>query len=172
MAPIYLVLALATGGAAADRRCWPLFGYRRCAGPPRPALLALAAGWALKSRYWSAIDSDAKSYTAEAAIGLGQFGTVRPLDPPHTQPNFVMREMGYKVARRHAEKLRRIAGILLFALPLAVGLLLSLGLPGIPPIALAALAVLSATAGVLVERWLFFAEAEHVVMLYYRGGTA
>ena len=27
-------------------------------------------------------------------------------------------------------------------------------------------------AGVLTERWLFFAEAEHVVMLYYRGGVA
>ena len=28
------------------------------------------------------------------------------------------------------------------------------------------------TIGVLIERWLFFAEAEHVVMLYYRGGAA
>jgi hypothetical protein len=26
--------------------------------------------------------------------------------------------------------------------------------------------------GVLVERWLFFAEAEHVVTVYYRGGSA
>jgi DMSO reductase anchor subunit len=26
--------------------------------------------------------------------------------------------------------------------------------------------------GVLVERWLFFAEAEHVVAVYYRGGSA
>ena len=25
--------------------------------------------------------------------------------------------------------------------------------------------------GVLIERWLFFAEAEHVVMVYYRGGS-
>jgi DMSO reductase anchor subunit len=32
--------------------------------------------------------------------------------------------------------------------------------------------VLSTAAGVLTERWLFFAEAEHVVMLYYRGGSA
>jgi DMSO reductase anchor subunit len=29
------------------------------------------------------------------------------------------------------------------------------------------LAVLSAAAGVWVERWLFFAEARHVSMLYY-----
>ena len=52
--------------------------------------------------------------TAEAATGLGHLGTVRPLDPPHTQPNFVMREMGYQVARRHAEKLRGMAAVLLF----------------------------------------------------------
>jgi sulfite dehydrogenase (quinone) subunit SoeC len=39
-------------------------------------------------------------------------------------------------------------------------------------VALAALSIASAAAGVLVERWLFFAEARHVVTLYYRGGTA
>jgi len=30
----------------------------------------------------------------------------------------------------------------------------------------------ASTAGVLIERWLFVAEAEHVVMLYCRGGAA
>jgi DMSO reductase anchor subunit len=39
-------------------------------------------------------------------------------------------------------------------------------------IAIAALSLASATAGVLTERWLFFAEAEHVVMVFYRGGAA
>jgi DMSO reductase anchor subunit len=34
------------------------------------------------------------------------------------------------------------------------------------------LAALSATAGVLVERWLFFAEAKHSVTLYYGAPTA
>ena len=168
--PIYLVLALATGGVL-------LTGLLAAFGNPArwaaaASLLALAAGWVMKSRYWSSIDAARKSYTAEAATGLGSLGTVRPLDPPHTQPNFVMREMGFQVARRHAEKLRRISNVLLFALPLAAGLLLSLDLPGFGRIALAALSVLSATAGVLIERWLFFAEAEHVVMLYYRGGAA
>ncbi len=32
--------------------------------------------------------------------------------------------------------------------------------------------VLSTTAGILTERWLFFAEADHVVMVFYRGGAA
>ena len=32
---------------------------------------------------------------SETATGLGHLGKVRVLEPPHTQPNFVMREMGY-----------------------------------------------------------------------------
>jgi DMSO reductase anchor subunit len=97
---------------------------------------------------------------------------VRPLDPPHTQPNFVMREMGYQVARRHIERLRRLSAALLFLLPIVAGLLLLLNLPNSIQIAIAALSALSAVAGVLTERWLFFAEAEHVVMVFYRGGSA
>ena len=48
-------------------------------------------------------------------------------------------------------------------------LTLMLLLPGLAVLAplLAVLAALAAAAGVLVERWLFFAEAEHVSMLYY-----
>jgi DMSO reductase anchor subunit len=34
-------------------------------------------------------------------------------------------------------------------------------------VVLAVAAVLSATVGMLIEPWLFFAEAKHVVMLYY-----
>ena len=83
-----------------------------------------------------------------------------------------MREMGYQVARRHAEKLRRLSMALLFLLPIVAGLMLLLNLPNPMQIAVAMLAAISAGAGVLTERWLFFAEAEHVVMLYYRGGVA
>jgi DMSO reductase anchor subunit len=49
---------------------------------------------------------------------------------------------------------------------------LLLNLPNSLQIAIAALSALSAVAGVLTERWLFFAEAEHVVMVFYRGGSA
>jgi DMSO reductase anchor subunit len=76
------------------------------------------------------------------------------------------------VARRHAERLRRLSAALLFLLPIVAGLLLLLNLPNSVQIAIAALSALSAAAGVLTERWLFFAEAEHVVMVFYRGGSA
>lgn len=170
VAPIYLVLALATGSVPLCLLL-AIFGYE-ARWAAALSVLVLAIGCFLKVRYWSTIDNAKKTHTAEAATGLGHLGTVRPLDPPHTQPNFVMREMGYQVARRHVAKLRRLVLALLFALPIVAGFLLLLQLPGRLQIAIALLSVLSASIGVLVERWLFFAEAEHVVVLYYRGGVA
>jgi DMSO reductase anchor subunit len=170
VAPLYIVLALATGGVLLTLLLGG-FGYtaRWAAGV---SAAALAIGLALKLRYWTAIDRPGQIGSAEAATGLGRFGTVRPLDPPHTQPNYVMREMGYRVARRHARTLRRLSLLLLFLLPLAAALFLLFGPPHAAAVAIAAAAAVSAAAGVLIERWLFFAEAEHVVVVYYRGGTA
>jgi DMSO reductase anchor subunit len=168
--PVYLVLALATGGVLLTLFL-SAFGY----GLRWAALataVALILGWILKAQYWSAIDTARKTYTAESATGLGHLGTVRPLDPPHTQPNFVMREMGYQVARRHAQKLRRLSAVLLFAVPVAASVVLLLPLSRPLEVVVALLSVLSAGVGVLTERWLFFAEAEHVVVVYYRGGAA
>ena len=98
---------------------------------------------------------------------------MRPLDPPHTQPNFVMREMGYQVARRHAQKLRRLCVLLLFVLPLlAVAHRSSRRCRAPCRSRSPCCRCVSAAIGVLIERWLFFAEAEHVVVVYYRGGSA
>ncbi|HRD78075.1 MAG TPA: hypothetical protein PK264_19405, partial [Hyphomicrobiaceae bacterium] len=113
---------------------------------------------------WRAIDAEPRSLTAGDATGLGKLGAVRPLEPPHTMANFVMREMGYSVARKHAEKLRSIAALLAFVVPV---LLLGLGWLVSMPLPAAVLAALAAGIGIIVERWLFFAEAQHVVTLYY-----
>lgn len=127
------------------------------------ALLALLCAGGIKIFYWRTIDAAAPRYTAAQALGMGADG-IRQLDPPHTTPNFVMREMGYEVARRHANRLRRIALTSLVAIP-ALLLLMALWL-GAAWLFLP-VAVLSATAGLIVERWLFFAEARHVSMLFY-----
>ena len=110
------------------------------------------------------------TYTIEAATGLGHLGKVRALEPPHTQPNFVMREMGYRVARKHAERLRKLALLLAFAVPIAMLLLLS----QLPRLRRARHAARHPVDGdrPLIERWLFFAEAEHVAMLYYGADAA
>ncbi len=164
VAPIYVALALATGGTIA---AFVLQAFGDMQGGVAETAIAfnlLAA--ALKYAYWQDIDSQDRSLTAGDATGLGRFGTVRVLDPPHTQANFVMREMGYTVARRHARTLRIIALVLGFVLP-AVLTTVSLVAPAPGKPILAGFAVISAAIGILTERWLFFAEAQHVVTLFY-----
>lgn len=98
--------------------------------------------------------------TLASATGLGGIGAVRAFAPPHTGPNYLLREMVHVVGRKHARRLRAIALGLGYAVPV---LLLLLPFSH----ALAALAVISHVTGILASRWLFFAEAEHVVGLYY-----
>jgi DMSO reductase anchor subunit len=162
--PVYIALALATGALLLSFLLL-LLGVT-AAWAPWLAIVTIAAAWVLKTMSWSRADSAQRTYTVEMATGLGRFGKVRPLDPPHTQPNYVMREMGYQIGRKHAQKLRRISVLATFIIP---GLLSVLVLVAGAPfgLLLALLAVISAGIGVLVERWLFFAEAEHVAMLYY-----
>ena len=92
------------------------------------------------------------------------------LDPPHTQTNYLLEEMGFQIARKHARRLRMLA--------LAFGLFGSLILTLLTLVFTGWTAAMAATGalalgvlGVLIERWLFFAEAEHTVMLYYGGQT-
>lgn len=162
--PAYLVLGLATGAILLVLVA-ALFGAYR----PTFAALALALltiGFAIKIAYWRQIDSEGPRSTLGTATGLARFGEVRLLEMPHTEENFIMREMGYVVARKHARRLRVVAALALFVLPLV---LLALALWSGPSSAvlLSALATLSAGLGVAVERWLFFAEATHASMIYY-----
>ena len=101
----------------------------------------------------------------ETATGLGNIGKLRVLEKPHTSENYLQREMGFQLARKHSAKLRRISVITLFILPAIIISLTFL----IPTIAftLTLTAVTFATTGLSIERWLFFAEAKHVVMNYY-----
>ena len=93
-----------------------------------------------------------------AATGLGS--GVRQWEVPHTSENYIMKEMGFAVARKHAVKLRDAVFILLFITLL--GLAACLLTPWFSLVA--ATTVLIAA---VVERWLFFAEAQHVVSLFY-----
>ena len=162
-APNYLALALFTG-AAWLQLLLTLFG-----APHQGAgLLAIAAGilaWGSKLAYWRSVAAAPAAATAESATGLA--GPVRLLSAPHTEENYLLKEMGFQVARKLAPRLRRIVHLGLFALPLAATLI-ALFCQGWAALALAAIAAACASTGALVERWLFFAEAKHVVTLYYR----
>ena len=98
--------------------------------------------------------------TIESGTGLGAIGRVRAFEPPHTGTNYLLKEFVHIVGRNHSAKLRIIALILMIGTPI---LLLSLSFSHF----LAALSVISHISGLFISRWLFFAEAEHVVGLYY-----
>lgn len=129
-------------------------------------LISIAAAWLLKRSYWSGIDSLKRNVTPETATGLGHIGKVRPLEPPHAQANYIMREMGYSVARKHADKLRSLAAYLTFLVPAVCLALLFIVSPSVA-VLFALIATGAMAVGLFIERWLFFAEAEHVVMTYY-----
>jgi len=158
--PVYLAYALATGAsflmaiAALFDRWQPFQAYM--------AVAALVLTVILKLLYWRSIDNAERTYTMGAATGLDRIGAVRQWEVAHTAENFVMKEMGYAVARRHAQRLRGIVVGLL-----AVSVLLSLLTLVLLPALFAVLAAIAAFASAVIQRWLFFAEAQHVVSLYY-----
>jgi DMSO reductase anchor subunit len=161
--PNYLALALMSG------ILWlvvllQVFGAEHELNGSVPAVIALAA--LLKLAYWRFIDRAPATSTAGSATGLGAIGEVRLFEAPHTSENYLLKEMGFQIARKHAAKLRRIATGLAFGLPFLLSFVPLLA-RGWPAIAAAVLAAVLGTAGVFVERWLFFAEARHAVTLYY-----
>lgn len=161
--PGYLLFAALGGGI--------LFGP--FAGTTLDAPNMVAAGivvgaialWLLKRRYWRDLDADALPQTRGDAVGLpGR--DVSVFERPHTESNYLTREMGFVLARKHAKKLRIIA-VALFALVPALCALPVWLLPhgDVSPLLWAA--AVAFQLGAIVERWLFFAEAKHLVMLYY-----
>jgi DMSO reductase anchor subunit len=101
-----------------------------------------------------------RAQTLGTATGLDRIGEVTVFEQAHTAGNYLLREMIFVVGRKHAQKLRIIA-LLLATVGPAIVLVLFSG-----PLA-HAIAALCHLIGALAARWLFFAEAEHVVGLYY-----
>jgi DMSO reductase anchor subunit len=162
--PVYLVFSLMTGAVLAQVLSVE-FGYLLAADwLMLPILFFLAIGMFFKLSYWSGIDRPIEN-TAETATGLGEFGDVKLIESPHDQPNYLMKEMGFEVARKHSKKLRRISVLAIFILPF-IFVVCGWLWPEFGPVLLP-LAVLTTAVGLIAERWLFFAEAKHVVTLYY-----
>ncbi|WP_299192640.1 DmsC/YnfH family molybdoenzyme membrane anchor subunit [uncultured Litoreibacter sp.] len=97
----------------------------------------------------------------ETATGLGAIGKVRMFEAPHSSKNYLMKEMVHVIGRKHARTLRIIGVVLLSLLPWTILMFFPFSH------VLAVIALLAHVAGALTTRWLFFAEAEHTVGLYY-----
>ncbi len=162
--PVYLLFALATGAVWLDAVVAVLAGGSVAVG--LGTIIVVIGAWGTKVAYWKRIDQGRSPSTPESATGLGSLGQVRLLMAPHTEENYLQREMGYRVARKHTAKLRVVAGFFGLAVPvflILAGWLLPTGAAAV----CAVLAALFVSLGVVIERWLFFAEARHTVTLYY-----
>ncbi len=141
---------------------YALAGGALLTGKVTPAIVLLLIAGGIQVFAW--IDQERRENSSDTtmatATGLGGIGDVKAFEPPHTGSNYLTNEMVFRVGRKHAQTLKIIAVALAVGLPVILLLL---------PFAhiVAMVAVLSHLAGVLVQRWLFFAEARHVVGLYY-----
>lgn len=166
-APVYLAFAFMTG-LLAVHFLLILFGVPHLL-VGLLTMLAIGGAFVLKVMYWRQVSKDRSTGpTVESATGLSTSGLVRMLDPPHTQTNYLMDEMGFQIGRKHARILRLLAYVFGLAAPLILTLI-TLTQDNWLTAVLALLAFASGMVGILLERWLFFAEAEHTVMLYYGG---
>jgi sulfite dehydrogenase (quinone) subunit SoeC len=123
-------------------------------GRPMMALITLALGLVLYLTYL--LKHPRNQHTIESALGVKQ-GRVRMLDVGHSHGTFLTQEFGFQLARDKARLLRWLAILWAFVIPFVL-------------LAFTQwfwVATVFCIAGLFVERWLFFAEAEHVVRLYH-----
>lgn len=124
-------------------------------------IISIAA--VLKAIYYFWIRSPGLTPTINTATGLTR-AKVKLLDTGHTHGTFLTQEFGFQVARQRASLLKIVVFVLGFALP-GVMMVWVFGQQGQQMAAI--VAVMAGLAGAAVERWLFFAEARHVVNLYH-----
>jgi sulfite dehydrogenase (quinone) subunit SoeC len=167
--PIYVANAILSGAIWFNMmllifdKPWPGFAWFTS--------VAIAVGWGLKICYWHFIDTTRHPSTPGTATSLSAYGTVKLFEAPHTGENFLLREMGYKIARKHAQKLRLFVHAALFGVPIALCALTAY-IPSIWGAVVMVFVFVLSGIGILVERWLFLAEAKHVVTLYYGAESA
>lgn len=157
---VYLGFSLASGWLLAS-------SFGNLSGAAGWGALMLALAWGIKLMWWKRAAEARLANSAsspESATGLGFIGKVRLLERPHTGANYLTREMVHQIGRKHARVLRRLAVALGAIVPLLVSA--AVWLTAAPNWAMLP-AVVSLFAGLFAERWLFFAEAEHSVSLYY-----
>ena len=124
-------------------------------------IISIAA--VLKAIYYFWIRSPGLTPTINTATGLTR-AKVKLLDTGHTHGTFLTQEFGFKLARQKAGVLKAVVFALGFGLP---GVMLVWVFEQQGGLAAAAIAAVAGIAGAAVERWLFFAEARHVVNLYH-----
>lgn len=162
----YLLIGPATGALLLNAVA-QVMGFAEQTVGSLVSILLLAA-LVSKLGYWKRAEKRAKAATSASATGLAEDGEsdVTLLEPPHSESNYLMEEMGFRIARKHAGRLRRIALVWTFIFPMLAVWFAGYG-GGWWTLMLTAISLVTAGVGVVAERYLFFAEAKHVQSLYY-----
>ena len=124
-------------------------------------IISIAA--VLKAIYYFWIRSPGLTPTINTATGLTR-AKVKLLDAGHTHGTFLTQEFGFQIARQKASLLKVVVFVVGFMVP---GLMLVSVFNQQGGQAAALVAAMAGILGAAVERWLFFAEARHVVNLYH-----
>ncbi len=133
------------------------------------AAAGIVLAWIVQTAWWKRMRRVGMGEsTPETATRLEKFGKVRLLESPHTESNYLLDEMGFVVGRRHASRLRLLALLFGGLLPITcLGMVQMSDLPSVIDFTILLLALIIHLVGVCLSRWLFFAEAQHTVTLYY-----
>ena len=163
--PIYLINGLSIGSLSIY--CLTRFYESEIQHLYQFTLLSLALCLMLKIIYWFHIRTKSTS-SINTAIGLGKENKVSFFEGPHTGKNFLTTEMINKIKKEKANFLRLCFIILSCVLPMYMivqeatliidAFILKLSF---------FITLVFALIGMLIERYLFFIQAKHVVSLYY-----
>ncbi len=127
------------------------------------SLVLLLIFGVLQVLFWYIADQSFiyKETSVGTALGFSKNEDIRAFDVAHTNRNYLLNEMVYKVARKHAIKIRYISFFAAFVFPMSLTLIF----PG--NFSVSVLIIASHLVGIYFSRWLFFAEAKHSVGFYY-----
>jgi DMSO reductase anchor subunit len=131
---------------------------------PDYAFYGLALFLAIQILFWLYIDQSEKNMKTNisTALGFNQENSIRSFDKAHTNQNYLLNEMVYKIGRKHSKRLRYISVSFSILIPIIIMFFVRID-------SYLAGALVSAIhlLGMYFSRWLFFAEAKHVVSFYY-----
>ena len=127
------------------------------------SLVLLLVFGTLQISFWYIADRgfQDKETSVGTALGYNKNEEIRPFDVAHTNRNYLLNEMVYKVARKHSVKIRYISFFMAFVFPMSLILIF----PNNFSVSVSAITI--HLIGIYFSRWLCFAEAKHSVSFYY-----
>ncbi len=164
--PIYGINAICMG--ALSIYCFTRFYELEINYLNHLTVLSLSLCLFMKLIYWYTISKQTTS-TTNSATGLGSgSNNISFFEGPHTGKNFLTTEMINKIKKEKANFLRLCFGILSCILPIYMiiqepSLIIDIFILKLT----FCLTLIFALIGMLIERYLFFIQAKHVVSLYY-----